>query len=46
MTKADQLDKHIKISKDFVTVQIRKELSETKKDSIVDVDMMYWPLKR
>ena len=41
MTKADQLDRHIKISQDYVTIQIRKELSEPKKDGMTDIDMLY-----
>lgn len=46
MTKAEKLDRHIKLSQDFVQIQIKKEQTESKKDGSVDIDMMYWRLNK
>lgn len=42
MTKAGKLDKHIKISEDYITVQVRKEISASKKEMMASVDMMMY----
>jgi ethanolamine utilization protein EutP (predicted NTPase) len=42
MRKADSLDKKIKLSPEYVTIQVKKELSESKQDvSGIDADMAF-----
>ena len=41
MRKAGSLDKKIKLSPEYVTIQIKKELAETRQDVSADVDMQF-----
>jgi hypothetical protein len=41
MTKAEKLDRHIKISQDYIKLQVKKEQTDSRKDGGGDYDMMY-----
>jgi uncharacterized protein YdcH (DUF465 family) len=39
MAKSDKLDKNIKLSQDFIQIQIKKEIQESRQDMQADADM-------